>query len=46
MEFLIIPGIYHALAMLTETLGIALDPGKEAWLPDGVAPKPARPARQ
>jgi alkylhydroperoxidase family enzyme len=42
MEFLIIPGIYHALAMLTETLGIALDPGKEAWLPDGVAPKPAR----
>jgi alkylhydroperoxidase family enzyme len=46
MEFLIIPGIYHALATLTETLGIALDPGKVAWLPDGVAPKPGSPSGQ
>jgi len=38
MELLILPGIYHSLSMLTGTLGIALDEGRGAWLPDGVEP--------
>lgn len=42
MELLVLPGIYHSLSMLTGTLGIALDEGKGAWLPDGVEPKAVR----